>query len=233
VVQSSPVANPIGVEALGVAVEPLVTVTITLGIVGVVVALGSVFVRRRAAVGAERRQLDWFAFAAAVLAIAWIAGGVAQEAGLNDGAGLAAIYAAGLMSVPVAMAVAILRYRLYDIGLVVHRTLVYAALTATLAGAYLGCVLLFGLAVGRGSDAAVAASTLAVAALFRPARARIQAIVDRRFYRRRYDADHTLAAFSSRLRDHVDLDALGTELREVIGDTMQPAHVSLWLRERS
>ena len=227
------VENPLGVDAAAGLLHALADAGGLVIAATVLIAIAAVVARFRAARGIERQQLKWLALlavlAVAVLALLLV---VAQFANLDTGSGqVAAGVMLGLLSMaPVlAAAVAILRYRLYDVDVVINRALVYGALTALLGATYLGLVLLIGLAVGK-SGFAVAASTLAVAALFRPARARVQAAVDRRFYRRRYDAAQALAGFGARLRDQVELDALSRELRGVVDECLQPAHVSLWLR---
>jgi hypothetical protein len=222
--------NPLGIPGAAGILEALQVVATIALVAAFLGAVASLEARRRRASAREREQLKWLAYAAALIVVAIPASAAVKE--LSAPASYVVQYL-GLSLYPLALGVAILRQHLWDIDVVVNRTLVYGALTAILAAAYLGSVLLLQLAldpVTSGSSLAVAVSTLAVAALFRPARARIQAVVDKRFYRHRYDARQTLEDFSARLREQVDLEALGGELREVVRDTMQPAHVSLWLR---
>ena len=226
------VDNPLGVGGTGgVVLRALSNGGEVVFLLLILTAFAGLGIRVRRSSGVERQQLKWI-----VLALATALGGLVLAAcGDTFGSepvgnvGWSVFMAALIVGMPVAIGLAILRYRLYDIDVVIRRTLVYAALTLTLGGAYLALVLLIGLAVGR-SGFATAVSTLAVAALFRPLRANIQSAVDRRFYRRRYDAAQTLEAFGAHLRDELDLEALAADVREVVRDTVQPAHVSLWLR---
>ena len=223
--------NPLAIPGpAGDALRAVTTVSdVILGCI-VLASLASVVVRLRRSSGVERQQLKWIGFVFCVLLCGLAAAAIGEEVWMPIGnVGWTFFLAGVVFGLPLAIATAILRHHLYDIDVVIRRTLVYAALTATLAATYLGSVVLVGLAVGR-SGFATAVSTLAVAALFRPARARIQAVVDRRFYRRRYDATQTLEAFGARLRDELDLEALAADVRGVVRDTVQPAHVSLWLR---
>jgi hypothetical protein len=186
----------------------------------------SLVLRLRRAVGVERQQLKWFVYAVSLFAIIAPSSVVA----LGDGRVLVVL----LPLVPAAAGIAILRHRLFDIDVIVNRTLVYVILMATLALAYFGSIVLlqylFRVLVGQESQLAIVASTLTIAALFVPLRRRVQGLVDRRFYREKYDAAKTLEAFSSRLRDETELDALGGALVGVVQKTMQPVHADLWLR---
>ena len=226
------VKNPLVIDSP--VMEPLMGLSGLLLLVGLFGSAASVVVRFRRAGHVERQQLKWLATAGSVVAVTVPIVGIAFYDAL--GAKLAdATMMIAVLGLPLSAGIAMLRYRLYDIDVVINRTLVYGALTATLAAVYLGSVLLLQLGLDsftKGSALPVAASTLAVAAAFRPARGRIQGGVDRRFYRRKYDAQRTLASFSAHLRDEVDLAALDAELRAVVAETMQPAHVSLWMRER-
>jgi hypothetical protein len=228
-----PIRNPLGIEGLTGIYK---AVFFTMAPLLIVAAVLSVFVRLRRSVGIERQQLKWFAYAVAAFAVGIILVSVITVVDTPpwfERAGVAFFTLAGA-AYPIAIGIAILRYRLYDIDRIINRTLVYGSLTAMLALVYLGGVVglqaTLRVLTGQGSTLAVVASTLAIAALFSPLRLRVQRFVDRRFYRRKYDAAKTLAAFGSRLRNETDLEALGDDLVGVTSATMQPEHVSLWLR---
>jgi hypothetical protein len=222
----NPLAAPpalVGLLAAGAAVRAAILLA------GLVVAAGSLVVRYRRARGMERQQLRWLALAAAVAAVALL---VAVAAAVMGGSLSVVLVAAGVSValLPLATGAAILRYRLYDLDRIISRTLAWGLLTVLLGGGYALVVLGLGQLLGRDSSLVVAAATLAVAALFQPARRRIQAVVDRRFNRRRHDAARIIEGFGARLRDQVDLDSLSTELLAVVDHTMQPTQASLWLR---
>ena len=194
----------------------------------------SIIVRYRRAGGAERQQLKWFALAAIPIGVVsvgqllWLAWLLPTElSNLLDAASITVLY--------VAVGIAILRYRLYDIDIIVNRTLVYGSLTVMLVLVYVGSVVglqyILRALTGQESQLAIVVSTLAIAALFNPLRRRVQAVVDRLFYRRKYDAAKTLEEFSAKLRDETDLEALSGELLAVVRETVQPKRVTLWLRE--
>jgi len=234
VVQPDPLAPDYHGNAL--AVPALARVLIVPGVAGVVIVFasllvgaGSLVMRFRRARGVERQQLRWLALAAALTGV----GAAVVGVGMAMGATAVPLFAAGvcLVLLPLATGAAILRYRLYDLDRIISRTLAYGLLTVVLGGSYAVVVLGLGELIGRDSSLAVAAATLAVAAAFQPARRRVQAAVDRRFNRRRYDAAQTIAAFGDRLRQQVDLDTLTAELLAVVDQTIQPTNVSLWLRD--
>lgn len=231
---SSALENPFGIEplralfdAIEMALGPALLLTIVAGVV-------SLIARFRSAAGIERQQMKWLVFGGVVLMGSF--GTIALfEAFVRDLSDVAVtmVIVTAILSLPISITVAVLKTRLYEVDVVINRALVYGALTGILALAYLGLVVVFQRAldpVTKESDLAIAGSTLAVAALFRPLRARVQGFIDHRFYRRKYDAAETLGTFSSRLRDQVDLDSLRQELVGVVGRTMQPSHASLWLR---
>jgi hypothetical protein len=191
-------------------------------------ALACVVLRFRASSGVERQQLRWVA-AGAAGAVAGLLLALPGGLGITSGWISNIVYPA-MLCPPVAVGVAVLRYRLYDLDRVISRTLTYGLLTVLLGLGYTAVVLGLGRLLPEGSSLAVAAATLAAAAAFSPLRHRVQDLVDRRFNRRRYDAAGTVAAFAARLRDQVDLDALHTELLAVVDQTVQPTRASLWLR---
>ena len=222
------ITNPAGVD--NAVLSWLAVLGFPLFVVSLISAAVSLVVRFRRARGVERQQLKLLVaagtLATATFLVSATLGAVSQDLAI-------AITLVGVLAIPVSIGAAMLRYRLYEIDRVISKTLVYGALTVILGAAYAGLVLagqaVFA-SVAGGGDLAIAVSTLVVAALFLPVRARVQRFVDRRFYRRRYDAQRTLEAFGARLREQVALDALAADLRAVVDETVKPAHASLWLR---
>ncbi len=228
-----PIRNPLRIEgftnfykALLYTVSPLLYVAVAL----------SLLMRLRRAVGVERQQLKWFAYSAAIFAlgIVLIVIPIAIDTpSWYEWVGTAIFTASGA-AITISIGIAILRYRLYEIDTLINRTLVYGSLTVTLVALYFGGIIVlqrfFVFLTGQQSTLAVVASTLVIAALFNPLRRRIQSFIDRRFYSRKSDAVKTLEAFTAKLRNETDLEALNNELVGVVRETMQPAHVSVWLR---
>ena len=232
-----PIRNPLGMEGFSNVYNSILFTMVATFLL--VAAASSVFMRLRRAIGVERQQIKWFAYAAAATVMGPVLAYVIPEV-IDVPLWFERIGYAILLSlipaIPISIGIAILRYHLYDIDIIINRPLVYGTLTATLALVYFGVVTatqaLFRTLTGEEQlpQLVVVASTLVIAALFNPLRRRIQAFIDRRFYRKKYDAQKTLEAFSVKLRDETDLEALNDDLVGVVRETMQPAHVSLWLR---
>jgi hypothetical protein len=234
-----PVQNPLGIQGLEMAgrggtveaVETFLLLPLEVG------AVASLVVRLRRSRGVERQQVKWLAYAMVVTvaggALTYVVYDLVRVPWWIWWSGFSLLMV-GLVGQPVAVGVAVFRYRLYDVDLLINRTLVYGVLTAILVTFYVGGVVFlqyaFRAVAGQGSTLAIVASTLAIAALFTPLRRGIQAFIDRRFYRKKYDARKTLEGFSATLRDETNLEALNEQLVGVVRETMQPAHVSLWLR---
>jgi hypothetical protein len=225
-------SNPFGVEGAKPS-GPVLAAGQLGGLACVIATLLSLIVRFYFSRGEERLQLKWFTYAAVVglstpLLLSSLVPAVFQMVG-------PIAWTLGFLSLPVSAGVAVLKYRLYEIDLIINRTLVYGLLTAMLVALYFGGVVVLQYALralaGSGSQLAIVASTLLIAALFNPLRGRVQNFIDHSFYRRKYDAAKTLEAFSAKLRDETDIDALNSELLSTVRETMQPEHASLWLRE--
>ena len=225
------IANPLLVAAPGPVVRALEGIELVLLISAIVAAAASLVVRFRRSRGEERQQMKWLTFVAALMPVLIVLTSWFPEAD----------YVAGVVfaSVPVVVGVAVLKYRLYDVDLIINRTLVYGALSVMLILVYLAGVAttqaVFRLLTGQEQQPqpAIVASTLVIAALFNPLRRRVQAFIDRRFYRNRYDAAKTLESFTARLRDETDIETLGENLVGVVRQTVQPAHARLWLRAQA
>jgi hypothetical protein len=222
--------NPLGITALAAFTEPLIVLIQGAEVLGI----ASLALRFRRSRGEERQQLKWVAYAAVLFALQLVMMAVGRWVGLvaeRPARWLEVLGDLTSLGLLVAIAVAVLTHGLYDIDRVINRTLVYGFLTAVLGLGYTTLVVVLGQLVGRErSNLVIAGATLATAALFQPARRRIQAAVDRRFNRRRYDAAKMIEAFSARLREEIDLDTLTAELLGVVEQTMQPTGASLWLR---
>jgi hypothetical protein len=225
------VSNPIGIDGLGDIEEWFGPGLIVILVGGALLGAASLIARYRSGDALERQQLKLIALAAPFAIVCVVAAGASGDGPVSD-----VLWDVGMTAIPAAVTIGILRYRLFDVDLLLSRTLVYGLLPVLLGAAYAGLVLA-GQAVfssfAGGSNLAIAASTLVVAALFLPLRSRLQRFVDRRFYRRRYDAQRTLEAFGARLRQEVELDLLRADLQRVVRDTVQPAHVTLWLRDEA
>jgi hypothetical protein len=225
------VIGPLDPTVYGGALRVANRLALLTGLLAILGGAASMVTRFRRARGTERLQLRWLVLAAAMTGLFMVAAGVLITAGRTELGAWASVVGAAFL--PLATGAAILRYRLYDLDRIVSRTVAYGLLTLVLGGGYAVAVLGLGQLLGRDSSLVVAAATLAVAALFQPARRRVQAAVDRRFNRRRHDAARVIEGFSARLRDQVDLDALNSELLAVVDQTMQPTRASLWLRRRA
>ena len=227
-----PIQNPLGIESM-----PSLSWTVEAIMLALIfVATASLFMRLHHSRGIERQQIKWITYAA----VTGISGAILMYT-ISEAMGVlwleavgSVLLTIGLLGIPISMGIAILHYRLYEIDLIINRTLVYGSLTAMLAFMYLGSVTalqyLFSVLTGQGDTLAIVASTLAIAALFNPLRRRIQGFIDKRFYRRKYDAAKTLETFGSRIRDETNLEKLGEDIAEVVDETMQPSHMALWLR---
>jgi hypothetical protein len=222
--------NPFGIPGFTPVANLLEPIGVALFFVMLMLALASIVVRFRRSEGVERLQITWVAYAVAVTVVFWVTAFVTSYD--DSDSPMWVLWSLSLCAVPLSIGVAIRRYRLYEIDRIVSRTLVYGTLTVLLGAVYAGFVIagqwVFSAFAG-GSNLAIAGSTLVVAALFLPLRSRVQHFVDRRFYRRRYDAQRTLAGFGARLREQVDLASLERDLQAVVAETMQPDGVSLWL----
>jgi hypothetical protein len=229
------ITNPLGLAALRPAIGGLEVVMAVLFVGFILSSVVSLVVRFRRSQGQERQQMKWLTYVAATVVGMVLLTTLLEAANLDFLSEMTGLVTDLLIAgIPVGVGIAVLRYRLYDIDRIINRTLVYGSLTVTLVALYFGGIVVlqrvFVLLTGQQSTLAVVASTLAIAALFNPLRRRVQGFVDRRFYRRKYDARKALEAFSATLRDETDLEALNNELVGVVRETMQPAHVSVWLR---